>query len=113
MLRHIDATGGGGEGDSCRDVERVGTVTTGATGVDHRQIRPGAGEWAGISQNGRHGRKLIGDHSLGSQTSEKRSCLNGFELLGKPCTHQFGGLIGAEVVALQQMLQATGPRTRV
>ena len=113
MLGHIDPASSGGEGDRRGDVEGICTITTGAAGVDHGQIGPGAGKGAGLAQDSRHGRQLIGHHPLGPQSSQERPGLHGLELFGQPGTHESSGLIGAEVVALQQMVQATGPGTRV
>ena len=109
VLGNLHAAGGSREGHGRGDIERVSTITTGAAGIDHRQGRTVTGQWTGLPQHRRHCRQLIRHHSLGPQTSQKRSGLDRFQIFRKPRLHQGRCIGGAEVLALQQMFQGDGP----
>ena len=60
-----------------------------------------------IDAHGSHEQKQ--KYLRGILTGEDQWC----QLFSEPGTHQGSGLFGTEVVAMQQMLQATGPGTGV
>lgn len=96
VLGHCGATGGGGEGHRCGDVEAVGAITAGAAGVHQGQIGPLAGHGAGLAQHPGHGGQFLTGGPLGPQGRQQGPGQHRIDPLLEPAPHQRRRLIPAQ-----------------
>ena len=109
VLGHRHTAGRRSERNSRGNVEGVGTITTGSTGVDHQEIGPFTGKRACLTQNSRHRRQFLRHQSFGTQGGEEATGLNRRELLGQPGPHQGCRLLVTEMVTLDDAVEKCWP----
>ena len=109
VLGHVGAAGRRHKRHRRGDVEGVGSIATGATGVDQRQIGAWTGQGAGLTQHPGHGGKGLAVGLAHAQSGQQCAGEHRFDRLVQPAAHQLLGLRSLQWAVLEQLLQQGRP----
>jgi hypothetical protein len=112
VLGDRQAAGGRHERRRCRDVDQAGTVAAGAATVGEQIIGPLERQRGG-EQAARGADHLVGRFALHTQGNQHAGDFGGLELAEHQALEQMLGLVGRQVIAVEEARQGIGHRPLV